>query len=80
MWWYLLLGDPIADCFAQIARKNNSLMVIADGVNWGEKSKLAARCAVNAAIHYLDDALFSGVQSINTTKVSWTSIQRFFQK
>jgi hypothetical protein len=32
-------GDPIADTFAVCARKNNCILLIADGVNWGEKSR-----------------------------------------
>ncbi|XP_067942623.1 PP2C-like domain-containing protein CG9801 isoform X2 [Watersipora subatra] len=51
-------GDPIADCFAQVSRTESSLIVIADGVNWGERSRLAASCAVTAAVDYLTNKLF----------------------
>jgi len=64
-----ILGDPIADSYAYIARKNNSLMVIADGVNWGDKSMIAARCAVCASINYLNDAVFANFHAIYSTKV-----------
>lgn len=35
-------GDPIADCFGIIARKDSVIMAVADGVNWGEDY-----CSVN---------------------------------
>lgn len=38
-------GSPIADCFGIISRTNSAVLVIADGVNWGENAKLAARAA-----------------------------------
>lgn len=38
-------GSPIADCFGVISRTNSSVLVLADGVNWGENAKLAARAA-----------------------------------
>lgn len=30
-------GDPIADCYGMIARRDSCVMAMADGVNWGEK-------------------------------------------
>jgi hypothetical protein len=39
-------GDPIADCFATIAYQQGAVMALADGVNWGERPKAAARGAV----------------------------------
>lgn len=65
----VLVGDPIADCFAYVARKNNALLVVADGVNWGEKSKLAARCAVNEAVNYIHNRVFIEHCTLHTTKV-----------
>nr|CAD7400367.1 unnamed protein product [Timema cristinae] len=38
-------GNPIADCFAVVARRNSAILAIADGVNWGEKACVAARSA-----------------------------------
>lgn len=29
-------GDPIADCFGIIARKDSAILAVADGVNWGK--------------------------------------------
>jgi hypothetical protein len=52
------VGDPIADVYALLARKNSSIMVLADGVNWGPRSRLAARCAVRACMNYINRNLF----------------------
>lgn len=51
-------GEPIADSFAICARKNNTILMVADGVNWGEKSRLAARCAMYGAMKYLNYKVF----------------------
>ncbi|CAJ0945489.1 unnamed protein product, partial [Mesorhabditis belari] len=47
-------GEPIADVWGIVARRNNSVMALADGVNWGDGARLAARCAVRGAIDYLN--------------------------
>lgn len=52
-------GDPVADVFSVVARRNNCILALADGVNWGEKSRLAARCAVAGSVDYLNENLFS---------------------
>lgn len=52
-------GDPVADVFSVIARENNCILALADGVNWGEKSRLAARCAVAGCLDYLNENLFT---------------------
>ncbi|XP_055860221.1 PP2C-like domain-containing protein CG9801 isoform X1 [Biomphalaria glabrata] len=51
-------GEPIADCFALCARRNNTILMVADGVNWGEKSRLAARCALYGSMKYLNYKIF----------------------
>lgn len=56
---FIFLGNPIADVFAVISRENCCILALADGVNWGEKSRLAARCAVRGAVDYLNFHLFS---------------------
>ena len=74
--YYILLyyphstGDPIADSFALCARRNNALLVCADGVNWGEKSKIAARAAVYGAMSHANKELFYGEKVVRTTYVS----------
>jgi len=51
-------GNPIADSFAIVARKNSAIMVLGDGVNWGYKAALASRCAVHGCMDYLNAAIF----------------------
>ncbi len=63
----IFLGEPVADCFAICAQENNSILMIADGVNWGYKARLAARCAVHGAMACLNQQLFE--KKLNTTKV-----------
>lgn len=52
------IGNPVADCFGIIAREDSCIMALADGVNWGEGARLAARCAVQGSIEYLNSAIF----------------------
>ena len=63
-------GEPIADAFAVCARRNSALLIVADGVNWGEKSMLAARCAVYGCVQFINQQLFSAPNPITTTHVS----------
>ena len=51
-------GDPIADVFSVIVRRNNCIMAVADGVNWGIKPRLAARCAIHGVMEHLNLSLF----------------------
>ena len=57
-------GDPIADVFGILSYKNGSFLSVADGVNWGEKSRLAARCAVHGSLDYLEQ----NIQRATTTQ------------
>lgn len=52
------VGDPIADVFAILTRKTSSILVLADGVNWGPRSRLAARCAVRACLNHINKNLY----------------------
>lgn len=52
-------GSPIADCYGMVTRKNSCVMVMADGVNWGEKARLASCAAVQASLEYLTRAVLS---------------------
>ena len=45
-----IVGDPIADVFAVVVRENNAILAVADGVSWGKKPRLSARCAVQSAV------------------------------
>ena len=49
------VGDPIADVYASVVRSNNTIAAIGDGCGWGKKPRLAARCAVQAAIEYVSN-------------------------
>lgn len=73
----MLPGDPIADAFALCARKNNCILLIADGVNWGEKSRLAARCALYGAMKYINRKLFQDRQQPQNTQVSGMDYKMF---
>lgn len=46
------------------------MLALADGVNWGEKSRLAARCAIRGAVEHLDDALYNSEKPVRNTLVS----------
>ncbi|KAG1685812.1 PP2C-like domain-containing protein [Nymphon striatum] len=71
-------GEPIADTFAMVARKNNAILALADGVNWGPKACLAARCAVHGCIDYLNKALFSNEVKMETTMDIFVCLLRSF--
>jgi hypothetical protein len=75
-------GTPIADVFGIIARENNAILALADGVNWGEGARLAARCAIRGAIDHLNAAIERS--AFETTKVNSitcsSSISGFFEK
>jgi len=60
-------GNPIADCFAIVARSNSAILALADGVNWGEKACIAARSAVHGCVDYLNKAVFTSGNIANTT-------------
>lgn len=63
-------GEPIADCFAVVARENSAILVLADGVNWGQKACIAARAAVHGCVDYLNKSMFSlAVRESFTTTV-----------
>ncbi|XP_027218748.1 uncharacterized protein [Penaeus vannamei] len=54
-------GNPIADAFGVVAREDSAILALADGVNWGEKASIAARCAIHGCLHHLNTALYSAV-------------------
>jgi hypothetical protein len=60
----------VADAFAICARGNNCVMLIADGVNWGEKSRLAARCALYGSMEYINNRIFNLRRQPTSTHVS----------
>ena len=62
------VGEPIADVYGAVVRKNNAILAIADGSSWGKKPRLAARCAVRTAIEYISD----NIRNINKNPSSKT--------
>ena len=50
-----IVGGPIADVYGAVVRKNNTILAVADGCNWGKKPRLAARCAVRTAIEFISE-------------------------
>eukprot|EP00117_Sycon_ciliatum_P040854 scpid57421/ scgid29964/ PP2C-like domain-containing protein CG9801 len=50
-------GEPVADVFGIVSYRNGALLSVADGVNWGEKPRLAARCAIHGSLSYLEENL-----------------------
>ncbi|KAH8369217.1 hypothetical protein KR009_004642 [Drosophila setifemur] len=52
------MGNPIADCYGMVVRGDSAAMAMADGVNWGDGARLAARSAVHGCLDYLDRAVF----------------------
>uniref|UniRef100_A0A1W7R9Y8 PP2C-like domain-containing protein CG9801 n=1 Tax=Hadrurus spadix TaxID=141984 RepID=A0A1W7R9Y8_9SCOR len=71
-------GNPIADSFAICMRENSAILALADGVNWGEKSCLAARCAVHGCMDYLNKALYREGGKIETTMDIFVCLLRSF--
>ena len=52
-------GDPIADVYAVVAGETGGILALADGVGWGEQSRLAARCAIAGCLQYLSSHLYT---------------------
>lgn len=72
-------GEPIADCYALSVRTNSAIIAIADGVNWGKGSAIAATCAIRGAMEYLDKAIYhgsNGTSGVTTTKEIAISLLR----
>ncbi|KAK3923393.1 PP2C-like domain-containing protein [Frankliniella fusca] len=70
-------GNPIADCFAIVARKDSAVMALADGVNWGQKACVAARSAVHGCVEYLNKAIFSGAAPSKPTTTTEVFVALF---
>lgn len=73
-------GDPVADAFAVCARGNNCVMLIADGVNWGEKSRLAARCALYGSMEYINHRIFTLHRHPASTHEVFAILRKSFDK
>ena len=66
-----IVGEPVADVFGIQCGENYSIMAVADGVNWGKKSRLAARCAIRAVMEHFS----SNMSQIETHPTSHTICQ-----
>ncbi|KAH8406556.1 hypothetical protein KR215_007354 [Drosophila sulfurigaster] len=72
------MGNPIADCYGCVVRGEAAAMAMADGVNWGDGARLAARSAVHGCLDYLDRAVFGQSQEClaTTTQELFVSLLR----
>lgn len=70
-------GNPIADTFALVARRNSAILVLGDGVNWGARAALASRCGVYGCIEHLNQALFGGCNTTTTQEVFQSLLRSF---
>ena len=70
------IGDPVADSLAVITRRNSSILALADGVSWGQKSRLAATCSIYASVTYLNEHL----PSCKKTREVFRLILKAFEK
>jgi len=76
----VVAGNPVADAFAIVARSNNAILTLADGVNWGERAALAARSAIHGCVDYLNRALFTSPTSnrhSSTSEIFLTLLRSF---
>ena len=69
-----LAGDPVADVFGIITRRNSAILALADGVNWGSKPKMAAMCAVYSTLQHLNDNVTRACSSHAAFELLWTSL------
>lgn len=71
-------GEPVADSFGICVRENSAILALADGVNWGEKSSLASKCAINGCLDYLNQSLYHDGTRIENTMDIFVSLLRSF--
>lgn len=75
------VGDPIADVYAVVDRSNHGILAIADGCNWGEKPRLAGKCAVQECMQHLNSKLYSReAQGKHTTHEIFNFLLRSFDE
>lgn len=65
-----IVGDPIADVFAVVVRENNAIIAVADGVSWGKKPRLSARCAVHSAVTTITENMYKLKSNPSSTTLS----------
>lgn len=75
------VGDPIADVYAVVDRSNHGILAIADGCNWGEKPRLAGKCAVQECMQHLSSKLYGReAQNNHTTHELFNYLLRSFDE
>lgn len=70
------IGDPVADALAVVTRRDSCILALADGVSWGQKSKLASTCSIYGSVTYLNDYL----HTCKNTKDVFRCILQAFEK
>lgn len=73
-------GEPVADVFAISVRPNSCVMALADGVGWGEKPRLAARCAVRGCMEFIHQELFVSPECFQYTALNTDNIAHILLK
>ena len=76
----LIVGSPIADVFGIQVRENSAILAVADGVNWGRKPRLAARCAVHAVMDHISSNLERIQSEPNTHTISQLLLESVTRK
>ena len=76
----VIIGEPVADVFAVQARESSAILAIADGVNWGRKARLAARCAVHAVMDHLSSNLSQIQSTPNSRTISHLLLESVTKK
>lgn len=73
-------GEPIADAFGIVVRENSAILALADGVNWGERASLAAKCAVHGCLDYLNRVVYgdSGTAVTSTMDIFVALLRSFW--
>ena len=76
----VIVGDPIADVFGLQVRENMAVLALADGVSWGIKPRLAARCAVRAVMEHVSANLSDIREHPTSHKVSSVLLESVTKK
>lgn len=74
------VGDPVADVFGVQVRENVAVLALADGVGWGPKPRLAARCAVRAVMEHVTANLSEIQQNPTSHTVSKVLLEAVTEK
>ena len=70
-----LVGDPLTDSLAIVTYINCGILVVADGMGWGSRSKLSSNCAIYGSITYLTE----NIMKCNNTREIFCCILKSFE-